>query len=145
MDRTKVMAPTLEDRAPLPRFSRFLPAVALVNAPLFAVYLIAGMLWSAASVVAGAAISLAACGLLHLFVEKIMPFLTAGLIGKSRSLDQGAVAQFLGLVAAKFLVLGLVGYAILNFRAVNLPAVLIGFALTQTTIVIVVARHFKKR
>ncbi len=140
-----ISAPLASDeRAPLPRFSRFLPSVAVVNAPLIAVFLITGKLWSVGSALAGVAISLAACGLLHLFVEKVMPFLTAGVIGQHRSLEQGAITQFLGMVAAKFLLLGVVGYVLLNFREVNLPMVLIGFALTQTTIVVAAARYFKK-
>lgn len=131
--------------SPLPRFSRFIPVVAIVNAPLVAWFLLAGKLWSVGSVFAGVAISLAACGLLHLFVARIMPFLIAGLSGRGRNLDQGTLMQFIALVGVKFLAIGLLGYLILNFREVNLPAVLIGFAMTQTAIVAIVARHYRTR
>lgn len=131
-----------EGLSALPRFSQFIPAVAIVNGPLTAWFLLAGKLWSVGSVAAGVTMSLAACGLLHVFVQRVMPFLIAGLSGQgSRGMDQGAIFQFVMLVGVKLLALGAVGFVILNFREVNLPAVLIGFTLTQTTIVVVVTRH----
>ena len=128
--------------ASLPRFSRLLSAAMLVSAPLAGLALLFGKPWTAASLAAGAVISLTACGLLHLFVTRIMPFLVAGLSGQAdRSAGNGAVAQFGMLVLVKFLVLGLIGYAIINFHEVYLPGVLVGFALAQTAIVVTVARH----
>ena len=129
----------------LPEFSRFIPAVGVINAPLLAWFLLAGKLWSVSSVLAGAAMSLAACGLLHVFVQRVLPLIVAGMSGQhSRSLDRGAVFQFVALVGVKLLALGAVGYALMNFREVNLPAVLIGFTVTQTTIVVVIARHLNQ-
>ena len=115
-------------------------------APLVAVALLFGKPWTAVSLLAGMTISLTACGLLHLFVTRIMPFLVAGLHGQTdQSAASGAVAQFGALLAIKFLALGLIGYAILNFHEVYLPGVLVGFALAQAAIVVTVARHLNTR
>ncbi len=135
-----------EQAAPLPVFRRLLSAAMLVCAPLMAVALLFGKPWTAASLLAGMIISLTVCGLLHLFVTRIMPFLVAGLHGQAaQSASSGAVAQFGALLAIKFLVLGFIGYAILNFHEVYLPAVLAGFALAQAAIVVTVARHLNTR
>jgi len=143
---TPVSEPKLsEQKAPLPGFSRLVLAVAMVIAPAAAICLVAVKLWWAGSLVAGALMSVAACGLLHVFVQKIMPYFIAGLQGKARTADPAAVVQFVGLLAVKFVILGLVGYAILNFHAINLPVVLIGFALAQTAIIFTVARHLNTR
>lgn len=145
-NKSKPRLSSPEQAASLPRFSRLFSAAVLVSAPLAAVALLAGKPWTATSLIAGMAISLTACGLLHLFVTRIMPFLVAGLQGQTdRSAGNGAVAQFGALVLVKFLALGLVGYAILNFHEVNLPAVLVGFALAQIAIVVTVARHLGTR
>ena len=134
-----------EAATPLPKFTRLFSAAALVIAPLAAVALLFGKPWTAASLVAGMAISLTVCGLLHLFVTRMMPFLTAGLQGQANpSAASAAVAQFFGLVAVKFLILGLIGYAIINFHEVFLPAVLVGFALAQAAIVVTVSRHLHR-
>ena len=131
-----------EAATPLPQFKRLFSAASFVSAPLVAVALLFGKPWTAASLVAGAAISLAVCGLLHLFVTRIMPFLVAGLSGRiDRSAGNGAVVQFAALIVVKFLVLGLVGYAIINFHEVFLPAVLVGFVLAQAAIIVTVSRH----
>jgi hypothetical protein len=136
--------PTSQPPAALPHFDRLLSAAALVSAPLVAVALIVGKPWTAGSLLAGMVISLTVCGLLHLFVLRIMPFLVAGLQGRmDESVKNGAVVQFVAMIAVKFLILGLIGYAIINFHQVFLPAVLVGFALAQTAIVFTVSRHLK--
>jgi hypothetical protein len=141
----RLSSPVSEQASPLPQFKRLLSAASFVSAPLVAVALLFGKPWTAASLVAGAAISLAVCGLLHLFVTRIMPFLVAGLNGRiDRNAGNGAVMQFAALIVVKFLVLGLIGYAIINFHEVSLPAVLVGFVLAQAAIIVTVSRHLNR-
>ena len=133
-----------EPASPLPGFNLLFSAAALITAPLVAVALIAGKPWTAGSLVAGMTISLIVCGLLHLFVTRIMPLLVVGLQGPGSVIARnGVVTQFVALVAVKFLVLGLIGYAIINFPEVYVPAVLVGFALAQAAIVVTVSRYLK--
>ena len=130
--------------AALPDFPRLARAAIQVNAPIVAVLLLLGKLWLSLSVVIGVALSLATCGFIYLFVSRGMDLYSATASSEHRTNKNGSLPQFLLLLPAKFLVLALIGWALLSSHSVNYFAVLAGFALAQATVVMTAGKHYNK-
>lgn len=135
-----------EAPAALPGFRHLAGAACLWGALPIALLLLAGRLWLAVSVGLGLAISLGVCGLLFLFVERVAPLFFGAARGRAGSaLTGGAQLQFLLLLGAKLVFIALLGAAFLTLRHVNSIAVLIGFLLAQTAIVLLALRFRKTK
>lgn len=121
----------------LPGFRRLAGAACTVGALPIALLLLTSRLWLAISVLLGVGISLGVCGLLFLFVERVMPvFFGAARGGSGAAAAQGSQFQFLLLLGAKLAFIALVGAAFLALHRVSPIAVLIGFVLGQSAIVL---------
>ena len=133
--------PAQTSSAALPRFGRLTGVACLVGLVPAAGLMIAGRATLAGSVLLGVGMSLGVCGLLFLFVERVMPML-AGRASSSMS-AQGSQLQFLLLLGAKLAFIALVGAAFLTLHHVNSIAVLVGFLLGQTAIIVSALRYRK--
>ncbi len=123
--------------AALPGFNRLAGAACSLGALPVALLLLTGRLWLGVSVALGVGISLGVCGLLFLFVERAMPVFFGSVRGRAGSLaTQGTQLQFFFLLGAKLLFIALVGAAFLTLHRVNPVAVLVGFVLGQSAIVL---------
>ena len=125
--------------AALPSFRALAGAACTAGALPVALLLLAGRAWLAVSVALGAGMSLGVCGLLFLFVERIMPTVFSAARGSAAA----AQPQFLLLLGAKLALIALVGAAFLTLHSVNPIAVIIGFALGQGAIVLSATRFRK--
>jgi hypothetical protein len=128
----------------LPTYGRLVSASCWVCAPIIAFLLLGGRMWLALSVIIGLVLSVTVCGLLYLFVARGMDYFVAGVRGGPQE-KNGSVGQFMLLLPAKFLIVGLLGWALLTLHSINYIAVLVGFGLAQTAIAVTAARHFTKR
>lgn len=132
--------------ASLPDFRRLLAAACWACAPVLAFFLIGGKLWPALSVGIGLVLSVTVCAMLYLFVARGMDYFVASVRGTGGAQQKnGSVGQFVILLPAKFLVIGLLGWALLTLHQINYIAVLVGFGLAQIAITVTAARHFAKR
>ena len=123
--------------AALPGFGRLAGAACTLGALPIALLLLTGRLWLAVSVALGVGISLGVCGLLFLFVERAMPVFFGSVRGQAGTLaTQGTQLQFFFLLGAKLVFIALVGAAFLTLHRVNPVAVIVGFVLGQTAIVL---------
>jgi hypothetical protein len=128
----------------LPRFTRLAGAGCLGGALPIALLLLTGRTWLAVSVALGVGISLGVCGLLFLFVERVMPVIFGAARSHGGPLStQGTQLQFFFLLGAKLAFIVLVGAAFLTLRQVNPIGVIIGFALGQGAIVVSAIRFRK--
>ncbi len=125
--------------AALPSFRALAGSACTAGALPAAVLLLLGQVWLAVSVALGVGMSLGVCGLLFLFVERIMPTV----FGAARGSAAGAQPQFLLLLGVKLALIALVGAAFLTLRSVNPVAVLVGFVLGQGAIVVSAIRFRK--
>ncbi len=130
--------------AALPKFPQMAGVCSIASALPVGLLLILGKIWLAVSVALGAGISLGICGLLFLFIERVMPqfFQTTRSRGGAAS-AQGAQLQFLLLLSAKLAFIALVGAAFLTLHQIQPVAVLVGFVLGQSAIVLSVIRFRK--
>lgn len=130
----------------LPGFEKLAGAACTVGALPVGLLLLTGRLWLAVSVALGAGISLGVCGLLFLFVERAMPLVFGAARGQTGTFStQGTHLQFFFLLGAKLAFIALVGATFLTLRHVNPVAVLIGFMLGQTAIVVSAIRFRKPK
>lgn len=130
--------------AALPRFDRMAGAACALGALPVALLLLTSHLWLGVSVALGVAISLGVCGLLFLFVERAMPVFFGSVRGQAGTLaTQGTQLQFFFLLGAKLVFIALVGAAFLTLHRVNPIAVIIGFLLGQSAIVVSAIRFRK--
>lgn len=143
MITTRLSRPVSAENAPLkasaslPGFRRLAGAACTVGALPIALLLLTGRIWPAVSVAVGVGISLGVCGLLFLFVERVMPILFDVVRGGAgAAAAQGSQVQFLLLLGAKLAFIALVGAAFLTLRHINPIAVIIGFVLGQSAIVL---------
>jgi len=150
MTMTPLTKTVLTENAPeksstaLPGFDRLAGAACTLGALPVALLLLTGRLWPAVSVVLGVGISLGVCGLLFLFVERVMPVFFGSVRGQAGTLaTQGTQLQFFFLLGAKLLFIALVGAAFLTLHHVNPVAVLVGFVLGQSAIVLSAIRFRK--
>ncbi len=128
----------------LPGFDRLAGAACTFGALPVALLLLTGRVWLAVSVALGVVISLGVCGLLFLFVERAMPVFFGSVRGQAGTLaTQGTQLQFFFLLGAKLVFIALVGAAFLTLRHVNPVAVIIGFVLGQSAIVVSAIRYRK--
>lgn len=145
-DTQTVTDPDAERPASLPGYRQLVAAACWVCAPVLAFFLLQGKLWLALSVGIGLALSVTVCAMLYLFVARGMDYFVAGVRGTSGAqAKNGSVGQFVILLPAKFLAVGLLGWALLTLHQINYIAVLVGFGLAQTAITVTAARHFTKR
>lgn len=141
-----VDTPHAERRNSLPTYRQLVTSACWVCAPALAFFLLQGKLWPAVSVGIGLALSVTVCGLLYLFVARGMDYFVAGARGGGGAQEKnGSVLQFALLLPAKFLLVGLLGWALLSLHSINYLAVLVGFGLAQAAITVTAARHFTKR
>ena len=141
-------APSPDAKRPssLPGYRQLLTAACWVCAPLIAFFLLRVKLWLALSVGIGLVLSVTVCAMLYLFVVRGMDYFVAGARGTGGAqAKNGSVGQFVILLPAKFLVVGLLGWALLTIHQINDIAVLVGFGLAQTAITVTAARHFTRR
>jgi len=130
--------------AALPSFDRLAGAACALGTFPVALLLLTGRLWLALSVALGVGISLGVCGLLFLFVERAMPVFFGSARGQAGMLAaQGSQLQFLFLLGAKLVFIALVGAAFLTLRHINPVAVIIGFMVGQTAVVVSAIRFRK--
>lgn len=125
----------------LPGFNRLAGAACAAGLLPIALLMLGGRGALAASAALGVAISLGVCGLLFLFIERVMPTLAGA--ARSGTGPQGSQFQFLLLLGAKLAFIALVGAAFLTLRHVNPVAVLVGFAAGQTSMVLSALRFRK--
>lgn len=136
-------APTRSSAA-LPSFDRLAGAACALGALPVALLLLTGRLWLGLSVTLGVGVSLGVCGLLFLFVERAMPVFFGSARGQAGKLAvQGSQLQFLLLLVAKLVFIALVGAAFLSLRHIAPLAVIVGFVLGQTAIVLSAIRFRK--
>lgn len=140
-----VPAPEAKVPSSLPGYRQLLTAACWVCSPFAAFFLLQGKLWLALSVGIGLALSVTVCAMLYVFVARGMDYFVAGVRGSGAQNKNGSVGQFVILLPAKFLVVGLLGWALLTIHQINDIAVLVGFGLAQTAITVTAARHFTKR
>lgn len=130
--------------AALPSFDRLAGAACALGALPVALLLLTGRLWLGLSVALGVGISLGVCGLLFLFVERAMPVFFGSARGSAGPLaTQGTQLQFFFLLGAKLVFIALVGAAFLTLRHIVPVAVIVGFVLGQTAIVVSAIRFRK--
>ena len=135
---------TAKPAAALPGFDRLAGAACTLGALPIALLLLTGRLWLGVSVALGVGISLGVCGLLFLFVERAMPVFFGSARGQVGTLaTRGTQLQFFFLLGAKLLFIALVGAAFLTLHRVNPVAVLVGFVLGQSAIVLSAIRFRK--
>jgi hypothetical protein len=128
--------------AALPRFRTLTGAAYAVGVLPVAVLFLMGRTWPAISIALGVGMSLGVCGLLFLFVERIMP----AVFGAARSGAAGmpgSQPQFLIFLGAKLAFIALVGAVFLSLHSVNSLGVIAGFLLGQTAIVVSAIRFRK--
>lgn len=140
-----VDTPHAERRNSLPTYRQLVTSACWVCAPALAFFLLQGKLWPAVSVGIGLALSVTVCGLLYLFVARGMDYFVAGVRGTSGAQKNGSTLQFALLLPAKFLLVGVLGWALLTLHSINYLAVLVGFGLAQAAITFTAAKHFTKR
>lgn len=121
--------------AALPGFNRLAGLACAVGLLPVVLLLLSGRTRLAESAALGVAISLGICGLLFLFVERVMPVLT-GTSRKNIGSAQSSKFQFLLLLGVKLLFIALVGAAVLTLRHISSIAVLAGFLVGQTTMIV---------
>ncbi len=119
----------------LPGFGRLAGGACGAGAVPVALLMLGKQIGIAGGVALGVAISLGVCGLLFLFVERVMPFFV-GTVRSDRGAAHGSQLQFLLLLAAKLVFIALVGGAFLTWHSINPVAVLCGFVTGQTTMVL---------
>lgn len=129
----------------LPSFARMARIAGIAISPFVALCLIGGKVWLALSLMAGVVLSLAVCGMLYLFVNLGMASMVAGLQERSAADRSAQTMQFILALFAKFLVLAGVGYAVMTLHSISLPAILTGFIVAQTAIVLTATRHWNSR
>lgn len=125
--------------AALPGFRALAGSACAAGALPVAVLLLLGRVWPAVSVALGVGMSLGVCGLLFLFVERIMPTV----FGAARGSAAGAQPQFLLLLGAKLAFIALVGATFLTLHSISPVAVIAGFVLGQGAIVVSAIRFRK--
>lgn len=123
----------------LPSFRVLAGSACTVGALPVAVLLLLGRAWPAVNVAVGVGMSLGVCGLLFLFVERIMPTV----FGAARGNPAAAQPQFLILLGAKLAFIALIGAAFLTLHSVNPLGVIAGFVLGQGAIVVSAIRFRK--
>ena len=128
-----------QSSAALPSFRALAGSACTAGALPVAALLLLGRAWPAVSVALGVGMSLCVCGLLFLFVERIMP----RVFGTARGNASAAQPQFLLLLGAKLVFIALVGAAFLTLRTVSPIAVAAGFVLGQGAIVVSAIRFRK--
>ena len=131
--------PSRKPSAALPSFRALAGSACAAGTLPVAALLLLGRAWPAVSVALGVGISLGVCGLLFLFVERVMPTV----FGAARGNAAAAQPQFLLLLGAKLLFIALVGTAFLTLHSVNPIAVVAGFVLGQGAIVVSAIRFRK--
>jgi len=144
---TRSLEPASPDLPPcpstaLPGFNRLASGACWAGLLPISLLLLGRQIALAGSVALGVAVSLGVCGLLFLFVERIMPVL----IGSARSnpgLAQGSQVQFLLLLGAKLTFITLIGAAFLTLHPISPVAVLAGFLVGQSTMVLQAVRFRK--
>ena len=122
----------------LPGFNRLAGAASAAGLLPISLLMLGGRAGLAASVALGVAISLGVCGLLFLFVERVMPVFVG--TARSGAGSHGSQFQFLLLLGAKLAFIALVGAAFLTLRHVSPVAVLVGFLVGQSTMVLSAVR-----
>jgi len=128
--------------AALPGFNRLASSACWAGLLPIALLLLGRQIALAGSVALGVAVSLGVCGLLFLFVERVMPVL----VGSARSnmgMVHGSQVQFLLLLGAKLVFISLVGAAFLTLHPISPVAVLVGFLVGQSTMVLQAVRFRK--
>ena len=128
-----------QSSAALPNFRALAGSACTAGALPVAVLLLLGRVWPAVSVALGVGMSLGVCGLLFLFVERIMP----GVFGAAKGNASAAQPQFLLLLGAKLVFIALVGAAFLTLRSVSPIWVIAGFVLGQGAVVVSAIRFRK--
>ena len=134
--------PPATGSAALPGFNRLAGGACAAGLVPVGLLLLAGRSGLAGSAALGVALSLGVCGLLFLFVERVMPLL----VGSARTHPggaQGSQFQFLILLGAKLVFIALVGAAFLTMKHINPVAVLAGFLVGQTSMVVSALRYRK--
>ena len=121
--------------AALPGFNRLAGLACVAGLLPVGLLLLSGRTGLAGSATLGVAISIGICGLLFLFIERIMPVFT-GASRKNMGSAQSSQFQFLLLLGVKLLFIALVGAAFLTLRHINSIAVLAGFLVGQTTMIV---------
>lgn len=121
--------------AALPGFNRLAGAAFVSGLLPVALLMLCGRAVLAGSAALGVIVSLGVCGLLFLFIERIMPAFV-GTARRNSGAVHGSQFQFLLLLGAKLLVIALVGAAFLTLRPINPIAVLAGFLVGQTTMIV---------
>ena len=140
---TKPTAPARP--AGLPAF-RLLGSVAFAaNAPLLAWVMMAGRLWTAASVLAGLGVGLAVYGSLHLFVGRGLDPFMAGIRGQAKPPTGGATAIFAVLLPLKYLVIGGLMFLLIRGGHLSLFWFVIGFLVTQVSVTVATVVHLAKQ
>ena len=122
----------------LPSFRRMAVAACTFGGGPIPILLLTGKMWLSVSVALGVGISLGVCGLLFLFIERVMPLIT-----NTGSGIKGSQFQFLFLLITKLIFIALVGAAFLTLREVSPVAVLCGFMLGQGAIIFSALRFRK--
>ena len=133
--------PSGRPAAALPNFRILTASACTVGAVPIAVLLLLGRAWPAFSVALGVGMSLGVCGLLFLFVERIMPAVFGSARGGVGA--AGSQLQFLLLLGAKLVFIALVGAAFLTLHSINPIGVIAGFVLGQGAIVVSAIRFRK--
>jgi Flp pilus assembly protein TadB len=106
-----------------------------------ALSLLFGKLWIALSLLAGGVLSFAVCGMLFVFVEKIMPVAMRGLLGGAAGAGaKVSLVPFYGVALLKFVVIALLAWAIFACPRIGPLGVVAGFVVAQVSIVILVVK-----
>ena len=121
--------------AALPGFNRLAGLACAAGLLPVVLLLLSGRTGLAESAALGVAISLGICGLLFLFIERVMPVFT-GASRKNMGSAQSSQFQFLLLLGVKLLFIALVGATFLTLRHIHPFAVLAGFLVGQTAMVV---------
>jgi hypothetical protein len=130
--------------AALPGFRALAGSACTAGALPVALLMLLGRAWPAFSVALGVGMSLGVCGLLFLFVERIMPTIFGAMRGSAGgACVPGSQPQFLLLLGAKLAFIALVGAAFLTLHSVNPLGVIAGFVLGQGAIVVSAIRFRK--
>ena len=139
-----ILVGTQSSKSTLPSLRQLAIAAACADAPLIAVCLIFGRLLLAVSLAGGYAISIAAAAVLYKLVEFSVAQLTGTLHGPRDAAGQNeATVKFIGLLLAKFLVVGAIAYLVFKIPGINVFGVAVGFAVAHGTVVIYSAKFSK--